>query len=135
MKLTKTQPIVGSAPTAAVSSAPIKPAQFEEEEEDDSEGLFNGLSVGALVASIAALFVVLLGYQKVKPFYQESLKGDAAWEGNWEKSGVTKDWKIPAEYNPFAKQNKNGTWTNDYPDKKKKNYSLPVSPHKESKDI
>lgn len=131
MKLTKTQPIIGSSPTAAVSSAPIKPAQFEEEEEEDSEGLFNGLSVGALVAAIAALFVVLLGYQKVKPFYQEPLKGDATWAGNWEKGNATKNWKIPAEHNPYAKQNADGTWRNIYATEKNEKYSIPVSPHKE----
>lgn len=129
MKLTKTEQIQGPA-TAAISSAPIKTAQFEEEEEEDNEGLFNGLGIVSLVGSIAALFVALLGFQKIKPFNQPPvLKTDTSAVKSWVEGG-TNDWKIPAEYNPFAKKLADETWKNEYSDIKKNNYELPVRPAK-----
>jgi hypothetical protein len=124
MKLTKTEQIQGPA-TAAISSAPIKTAQFEEEEEEDNEGLFNGLGIVSLVGSIAALFVALLGFQKIKPFNQPPvLKTDTSAVKSWVDGG-TNDWKIPAEYNPFSKKLADDNWKNEYSEIKKNNYELP----------
>ena len=126
MKLTRTEPITGGAPTAAISSAPIKTAQMEDDEEEEiDEGALNGMSIVALVGSIAALFVALLGWTKVTPFTQPEIKKaeEAAWV-----SSPKSDWKLPAQYNPFAKEGVDGSFVNKYNEIKKDLHALPIRP-------
>ncbi len=123
MKLTKTEPMQGGPPTAAISSAPIKSAGFDDEDETDNEGFLNGISIGALIGSIAALFISLLAFQQVPPFNQLPLKDDAS-KTNWAKSPTT-DWKIPVEYNPFAKKAGELEWKSTYEAKKAEEHTIP----------
>jgi hypothetical protein len=126
MKLTRTEPLGGSAPTAAVSSAPIKAAQFEDDEDDeDNEGALNGMSIVALVGAIAALFIALLGFAKVTPFTHPDI---AKAKGKEWASDTANDWKIPAKYNPFAKESADETFTSTYNDQKKNDHALPIRP-------
>ncbi len=132
MKLTRTEPLQGGPPTAAISSAPIKTAQFEEDEEEDNEGFFNGVAIVSLIGSIAALFIALLAFQKVTPFTQPPvLKTDSAAVKAWQEGGKS-DWKIPAEYNPYSKKLPDESWRNEYNEIKKANHELPILPAKSS---
>ena len=113
MKLTRTEPLAGGAPTAAISSAPIKSAQFEDDDdEEDNEGPLNMMSIIALVGSIAAVFVALLSWTKVTPFTVPEIK--KADESTWAANTNSKDWKIPGQYNPYSKANGDETFTNNY---------------------
>jgi len=122
MKLTRTEPLAGGAPTAAISSAPIKSAQFEDDDdEEDNEGPLNMMSIIALVGAIAAVFVALLSWTKVTPFtVPEIKKGD---ESTWAANSNSKDWKIPGQYNPYSKANADETFTNNYSSIKKDSHT------------
>lgn len=125
MKLTRTEPMAGGPPTGVVSSAPIKTAQFEEDDEEENEGALNGMSIVALIGSIAALFVSLLGFTAVKPFVQPDVARTD--EKEWVAGGRS-DWKIPAKYNPFAKQNSDGSYSSRYKEIKEADHALVAPP-------
>ncbi len=123
MKLTKTEPIQGGPPTATISSAPIKSGSFDDEDENDNEGFLNGVSIAALVGSIAALFIALLSFQSVPPFNGPMVPTkDIAtkWQNNPESS-----WKIPSEVNPFSKK-VGDSWTSTYAAKKADEHAIPA---------
>lgn len=127
MKLTRTEPMGNAGPpTGVVSSAPIKTAQFEDDDEEENEGALNGMSIVALVGSIAALFVSLLGFTSVKPFVQPDVARTD--EKEWVAGGKT-DWKIPAKYNPFSKENPaDGSYSSRYKEIKEADHLLTPAP-------
>jgi hypothetical protein len=130
MKLTRTEPLTGGPPTAAISSAPVKTAQFDDDEEEDNEGFFNGVSIAGLVGGIAALFIALLSYQDVSAFTQPAVKANNTEDvAKWAAGGKA-DWKIPAEYNPYSKKNADGTWSPTFKQIKDGQFPIPQLPEK-----
>ncbi len=136
VKLQRTQPVAGGPPTASVSSAPVKPLAYDEDEEDEvDEGPLNGMSIGALVGAIAALIVALLGLQIIKPF-AEPAPADLSAQTEWKDGNAPDSWKIPAEYNPYHGINSDGTMKLNasgqpislYNEEKTQNHALPEVP-------
>ncbi len=123
MKLTRTEPISGGPPTAAISSAPIKSAGFDDEDETDNEGFLNGISVAAIIGSIAALFIALLAFQAVPPFNQQLPLTTLDQKKSWQNEPRA-DWKIPVEYNPFSKK-MGESWSSTYATKKADEHAIP----------
>jgi hypothetical protein len=127
MKLTRTEPMASSSPTASISSAPIKTAQYEDDDEEVNEGPLNLFAGLALAGSIAALFVAILGFSAVKPFVQPDVGSTKSDRDAW-ASGGKSDWKIPAKYNPFATEKSDGSYTSTYNEKKESDHALITPP-------
>ena len=123
MKLTKTEPMQGGPPTAAISSAPIKSASFDDEDETDNEGALNPISIISLVGAIAALAIALFSFQAVAPANQQMNLTSQEAKNDW-KNNPKSDWKIPVEYNPFHKKS-GESWTPIYASKKAEEHAIP----------
>jgi hypothetical protein len=91
-----------ASPTAAITSAPIKSAAYEEDAEVD-DGPLNILAVVALVASIAAAFLAFASVDSwpMSEGVASSQAQKTAWETNFTGAG---GFKLPMDYSPFDKK-------------------------------
>lgn len=90
-----------ASPTAAITSAPIKSAAYDEDAEVD-DGPLNILAVVALVASIAAAF---LAFASVDSWpMSEGTASSQAQKTAWESSLTGGGFKLPLDYSPFDKK-------------------------------
>ncbi len=97
-----------SSPTTPISSAPVRAAVVDDDEEID-EGPLNTMGLLAALAAVAALVIALASTQKyVDNFYEGNVdKNSDAAVASWAKSSSEPEGflKLPADFSPFEDKN------------------------------
>ncbi|MDB6133655.1 MAG: hypothetical protein JWM59_1898 [Verrucomicrobiales bacterium] len=101
-----------SAPTAAISSAPIRTTAAHDEDLEVDDGPLNILAVVALVASLAAAFLVFASVDSWPMSY--GFADTTARKADWEKDNDVPGFKLPLDYSPFDSKVEGGTVSNKY---------------------
>jgi len=91
-----------ASPTAAISSAPIRTAAAHDDDVEIDDGPLNIISVVALVASIAALFLVFASVDSWPMSY--GFATTKARQDNWMQDNDAPGFKLPLDYSPFDKK-------------------------------
>ncbi|MES2705184.1 MAG: hypothetical protein V4726_01145 [Verrucomicrobiota bacterium] len=99
-----------ASPTAAISSAPIRTAAAHDEDTEVDDGPLNILSVVALVASLAALFLVFASVDSWPMSY--GFADSTTRKADWEKDNDVAGFKLPLDYSPFDKKSGDGVISN-----------------------
>ncbi len=90
-----------AAPTAAISSAPIRTAMGDEDDEVD-EGPLNIMAIVALVASLAMLFFAFASVDEWP--LSNGIAETTADRDAWKKDNILPSFKLPLDHSPFDKK-------------------------------
>jgi hypothetical protein len=91
-----------AAPTAAISSAPIRAAAMADDEDEVDPGPLNIMAVLALVASLAAAF---LAFASVDGWpLSEGPATTEAQRTAWKNNESERPFHLPLDYSPFDKK-------------------------------
>jgi hypothetical protein len=111
-----------AAPTAAISSAPIRTASMADDDEDVDDGPLNIMAWVALVASLATLF---FAFASVDSWPLSNGVADTTTKReDWQKDNIPASFKLPMDYSPFDRK-VGETVKSDYEDKAPK---IPARP-------
>ncbi len=111
-----------AAPTAAISSAPIRTASMADDDEDVDDGPLNIMAWVALVASLAMLF---FAFASVDSWPLSNGVADTTTKReDWQKDNIQPSFKLPMDYSPFDRK-VGETVKSDYEDKAPK---IPARP-------
>ena len=92
-----------AAPTAAISSAPIRTASMADDDEEADDGPLNIMAWVALAASLALLFFAFASVDSWP--LSEGLADTTAKKDDWAKDNIQPSFKLPLDYSPFDKKN------------------------------
>lgn len=92
-----------AAPTAAISSAPIRTAAMADDDEEVDEGPLNIMAWVALVASLAMLF---FAFASVDSWPLSNGVADTnTKKEDWAKDNIPASFKLPMDHSPFDSKN------------------------------
>lgn len=91
-----------AAPTAAISSAPIRTTSMADDEEEVDEGPLNIMGWVALVASLATLFFAFASVDSWP--LSNGVADTQAKKDTWAENKEPVDFKLPTDYSPFDKK-------------------------------
>ena len=92
-----------AAPTAAISSAPIKTASMADDDDDVDDSALNIVSWVTLAASLAVLFFAFASVDTWP--LSEGAADTTARKDDWAKDNIQPSFKLPLDHSPFDKKN------------------------------
>ncbi len=92
-----------AAPTAAISSAPIKTTSMADDDDEVDDGPLNIMAWVALAASLALLFFAFASVDTWP--LSNGLADTTTKKTEWESNNTVPDFKLPLDYSPFDKKN------------------------------
>ena len=88
-----------AAPTAAISSAPIRTASMADDDEEADDGPLNIMAWVALAASLAFLFFAFASVDSWP--LSEGVADTQAKKDEWAKDNIQPSFKLPLDHSPF----------------------------------
>jgi len=91
-----------AAPTAAISSAPIRTASMADDDDEVDDGPLNIMAWVALVASLATLFFAFASVDAWP--LSNGLADSTVKKEDWQKDNIPASFKLPLDYSPFDRK-------------------------------
>lgn len=91
-----------AAPTAAISSAPIRTASMADDEDDVDDGPLNIMAWVALVASLAMLFFAFASVDAWP--LSNGVADTTSKREDWQRENIPASFKLPLDYSPFDRK-------------------------------
>jgi hypothetical protein len=92
-----------AAPTAAISSAPMRTTSMADDDEEMDSGPLNIMAWVALVASLAMLFFTFASVDAWP--LSNGLADSQAKKEDWAADNIPASFKLPLDYSPFDSKN------------------------------
>lgn len=92
-----------AAPTAAISSSPIRTASMADDEDEADEGAVNIMAWVTLAASLAVAFFAFASVDQWP--LSNGVADSQARKDDWKSDNIVADFKLPLDHSPFDSKN------------------------------